>query len=67
MDHGLLAESFDRNTREAKTGVGFATGAGYLAFALHYALFTRGRISPAMGEYSTRAGWHAACAEGSRC
>lgn len=34
MDFGLLCESFDRNTGEAKTGVGFATGSGYLAFAL---------------------------------
>ncbi len=38
MDHGLLAESFDRNSGEARTGVGFATGAGYLAFALYWAL-----------------------------
>lgn len=38
MDFGLLAESFDRNTGEAKTGVGFATGSGYLAYALHEAL-----------------------------
>jgi hypothetical protein len=39
MDYGLLAESFDRNTGEAKTGVGFATGAGYLAMALYKVLF----------------------------
>lgn len=38
MDHGLLAESFDKNTGEARTGVGFATGAGYLALALYCAL-----------------------------
>lgn len=35
MDYGLLAESFDRNSGEARTGVGFATGAGYLAYALY--------------------------------
>lgn len=38
MDYGLLCESFDRDTGEAKTGVGFATGSGYLAFALYHAL-----------------------------
>ncbi|HYF81629.1 MAG TPA: glycoside hydrolase family 125 protein [Clostridia bacterium] len=38
MDFGLLCESFDRNTGKAKTGVGFATGSGYLAFALYYVL-----------------------------
>ncbi|HYE81583.1 MAG TPA: glycoside hydrolase family 125 protein [Clostridia bacterium] len=38
MDFGLLCESFDRNTGEAKTGVGFATGSGYLAFALYHVL-----------------------------
>ena len=38
MDYGLLAESFDKNSGEAKTGVGFATGCGYLAYSLHYAL-----------------------------
>ena len=38
MDYGLLAESFDKNTGKAKTGVGFATGSGYLAFALYNAL-----------------------------
>lgn len=38
MDYGLLCESFDRNTGEAKTGVGFATGSGYLAFVLYNAL-----------------------------
>jgi len=38
MDFGLLCESFDRDTGEAKTGVGFATGSGYLAFALYDAL-----------------------------
>lgn len=38
MDFGLLAESFDKNTGEAKTGVGFATGSGYLAYALYVAL-----------------------------
>jgi hypothetical protein len=35
MDYGLLAESLDRSTGEAKTGVGFATGAGYLAYVLY--------------------------------
>ncbi|MGE5631193.1 MAG: hypothetical protein ACM3TR_08875 [Caulobacteraceae bacterium] len=39
MDYGLLCESFGRDTGEAKTGVGFATGSGYLAFALYHALF----------------------------
>jgi len=39
MDYGILAESFDKNTGEAKTGVGFATGAGYLAMALYKVLF----------------------------
>ena len=38
MDFGLLAESFDKNTGEAKTGVGFATGCGYLAYALYEVL-----------------------------
>lgn len=38
MDHGLLSESFDKDTGDAKTGVGFATGAGYLAMALYNAL-----------------------------
>lgn len=38
MDYGLLSESFDKDTGEAKTGVGFATGCGYLAFSLYYAL-----------------------------
>ena len=38
MDFGLLCESFDRDTGEARTGVGFATGSGYLAFALHHIL-----------------------------
>ncbi|MEQ6358351.1 Meiotically up-regulated gene 157 (Mug157) protein [Thermoanaerobacter thermohydrosulfuricus] len=39
MDYGLLAESFDKDTGEAKTGVGFATGSGYLAMALYRILF----------------------------
>jgi uncharacterized protein len=38
MDFGLLCESFDRHTGEAKTGVGFATGSGYLAFVLYHVL-----------------------------
>ncbi|MBO8126792.1 MAG: glycoside hydrolase family 125 protein [Firmicutes bacterium] len=38
MDHGLLAESYDKNSGEAKTGVAFATGSGYLAFALYRVL-----------------------------
>lgn len=38
MDYGLLCESFDKDTGEARTGVGFATGSGYLAFALYNAL-----------------------------
>ncbi len=43
MDHGLLSESFDGKTGKAKTGVGFATGAGYLAYSLYLALFKEGR------------------------
>lgn len=35
MDYGLLSESFDKDSGEAKTGVGFATGAGYLAYVLY--------------------------------
>lgn len=38
MDFGLICESLDRDTGEAKTGVGFATGSGYLAFALYHVL-----------------------------
>ncbi|SKA77467.1 Meiotically up-regulated gene 157 (Mug157) protein [Caloramator quimbayensis] len=38
MDYGLLSESFDKDSTEAKTGVGFATGSGYLAMALYEAL-----------------------------
>lgn len=38
MDYGLLCESFDCDTGEGKTGVGFATGAGYLAYALYHVL-----------------------------
>ncbi|WP_353892302.1 glycoside hydrolase family 125 protein [Proteinivorax hydrogeniformans] len=41
MDHGLLAESYDKNSGEGKTGVGFATGSGYLAFALHHVLISK--------------------------
>ncbi len=41
MDFGLLCESFDRDTGEAKTGVGFATGSGYLAFALYHVLIQK--------------------------
>lgn len=41
MDYGLLCESFDRETGEAKTGVGFATGSGYLAYALYYVLLQK--------------------------
>jgi len=37
LDNGLLCESFDKNTGEARTGTGFATGTGYLAFALYKA------------------------------
>lgn len=43
MDYGLLAESFDKHTGAAKTGVGFATGCGYLAFALYEALMKEGQ------------------------
>ena len=38
MDFGLLAESFDKDSGEAKTGVGFASGCGYLAYSLYYVL-----------------------------
>lgn len=38
MDYGLLCESFDRDSGEGKTGVGFGTGAGYLAYALYHVL-----------------------------
>jgi len=43
MDYGLLAESFDKDSGEAKTGVGFASGCGYLAYSLHYVLIKEGR------------------------
>jgi len=42
MDYGLLAESFDKDSREAKTGVGFASGCGYLAYSLYYILIKEG-------------------------
>lgn len=38
FDNGILCESFDKNTGEVRTGAGFATGAGYLAFALYKAV-----------------------------
>jgi hypothetical protein len=34
MDNGLFCESFDRDTGVARTGAAFATGAGFLAWAL---------------------------------
>ncbi|MGI5997998.1 MAG: glycoside hydrolase family 125 protein [Lutispora sp.] len=43
MDYGLLSESFDRMTGEARTGVGFATGSGYLAYALYHTLIGESR------------------------
>jgi hypothetical protein len=43
MDYGLLAESFDKDSGEAKTGVGFASGCGYLAYSLYYVLIKEGR------------------------
>jgi len=43
MDYGLLAESFDKDSGEAKTGVGFGSGCGYLAYSLYYALIKEGR------------------------
>jgi len=43
MDYGLLAESFDRYTGEGKTGVGFATGSGYLAHSLYHVLIKEER------------------------
>lgn len=42
MDYGLLCESFDKDSGEAKTGVGFATGSGYLAMALYKVLIKEG-------------------------
>jgi|GEM_PF-1202286 len=42
MDYGLLSESFEGETGEAKTGIGFATGAGYLAYALYQILIREG-------------------------
>ncbi|GAI02873.1 unnamed protein product, partial [marine sediment metagenome] len=42
MDYGLLAESFDKDSGEAKTGVGFASGCGYLAYSLYYVLIKEG-------------------------
>jgi len=38
MDYGLLAESFDKDSGEARTGVGFASGCGYLAYSLYNVL-----------------------------
>jgi len=43
MDYGLLSESFDKDSGEAKTGVGFASGCGYLAYSLHHALIKEGK------------------------
>ncbi|GAH35946.1 unnamed protein product, partial [marine sediment metagenome] len=43
MDYGLLVESFDKDSGEAKTGVGFASGCGYLAYSLYYVLIKEGR------------------------
>lgn len=43
MDYGLLAESFDKDSGEAKTGVGFASGCGYLDYSLYYVLIKEGR------------------------
>ena len=43
MDYSLLAESFDKDSGEAKTGVGFASGCGYLAYSLHHALIKEGK------------------------
>jgi len=43
MDYGLLAESFDKDSGEAKTGVGFASGCGYLAYSLYHVLIKEGR------------------------
>jgi len=42
MDYGLLAESFDKDSGEAKTGVGFASGCGYLAYSLYHILIEEG-------------------------
>lgn len=38
LDDGIASECIDENTGEAVSGRGFASGAGLLAFALHYAL-----------------------------
>ncbi|MEA1940176.1 MAG: glycoside hydrolase family 125 protein [Candidatus Caldatribacteriota bacterium] len=43
MDYGLLAESFDKDSGEARTGVGFASGCGYLAYSLYHALIKEER------------------------
>jgi meiotically up-regulated gene 157 (Mug157) protein len=43
MDYGLLSESFDKDSGEAKTGVSFASGCGYLAYSLNYVLIKEGR------------------------
>jgi hypothetical protein len=42
MDYGLLAESFDKDSGEAKTGIGFASGCGYLAYSLYHILIEEG-------------------------
>lgn len=38
MDYGLLSESFDKDSGGAKTGVGFASGCGLLAYSLYHVL-----------------------------
>jgi len=43
MDYGLLAESFDKDSGEARTGVGFASGCGYLAYSLYNVLIKDGK------------------------
>lgn len=52
MDHGLLSESFDGGTGEAKTGVGFATGSGYLAYALYKVLIEGTKLERGKDESS---------------
>ncbi len=37
MDNGIACESIDENTGECTTGEAFATCAGFLAYAVHYA------------------------------
>lgn len=44
MDSGFACETVDRNTGRAKTGAAFATCAGFLAYALDFAVNRRPRL-----------------------